>query len=302
MAARKHFVRPSYDPLGQARDPRALGGIADELAGRTPPDNANQMPYYYNQYDGLPVAYSAPDEQKENFRLQQAILSGANKAILADTPDGQAPGVQRTLPITESEVSYLKSMKDQAELAKFDDYVESFIDPRMPGNMKFLMEVYPDYVTRRLQQAHTDYEFALRNQMIDCWGINTFDDLHFKYLVDQGKIEGPSLQRDTEPVDSRYTPGWLSPFNFQSPNPNGNIMKMPFSSAKHGRRPPTADAWTLDRSNRALGQGNNDSELVMGMYNLPAETARPGIPDRPAGTRTAQRNARANARGLLNIR
>ena len=25
-------------------------------------------------------------------------------------------------------------MKDQAELAKFDDYVESFIDPRQPAN------------------------------------------------------------------------------------------------------------------------------------------------------------------------
>jgi hypothetical protein len=52
------------------------------------------------------------------------------------------------------------------------------------------MEVYPEYVNRRLQQAHADYEYALRNQMIDSWGINTFDDLYFKYMVDQGKLQG----------------------------------------------------------------------------------------------------------------
>lgn len=52
------------------------------------------------------------------------------------------------------------------------------------------IEIYPDFVTRRIQQVNTDYEYALRNQMIDSWGINTFDDLHFKYLVDQGKIKG----------------------------------------------------------------------------------------------------------------
>ena len=62
------------------------------------------------------------------------------------------------------------------------------MDPRKPGNLKWLMEVYPDYVSRRIGQVHTDYEFALRNQMIDSWGINTFDDLHFKYLVDQGIV------------------------------------------------------------------------------------------------------------------
>ena len=45
----------------------------------------------------------------------------------------------------------------------------------------------PDYINRKLQAAHNDYEFQIRNQMINQWGLNTFDDLHFKYLVDQGK-------------------------------------------------------------------------------------------------------------------
>ena len=102
-------------------------------------------------------------------------------------------GVLRTDPITEQEVEYLKTMEEQAELADFDRYVQTLINPRKPGNMKFLMEIYPQFVERRIQQAHTDYSYAIRKQMIDQWGVNTFDDLHFLYLMDQGKVGGPAL-------------------------------------------------------------------------------------------------------------
>ena len=49
-------------------------------------------------------------------------------------------------------LEYLKSTKFDA---KFDDYVESLIDPLKPGHMKWLMEIYPDFVTRRLQTVQT---------------------------------------------------------------------------------------------------------------------------------------------------
>ena len=114
----------------------------------------------------------------------------------------------------EDEVEYLQSMKKQAELADFDRYVHTLIDPRKPGNLKWLMEIYPEYVNRRIQQVHTDYEFALRNQMIDSWGINTFDDLHFKYQVDQGKVDGPRLGRHAN-ISDAYAPGLLSPWTFK---------------------------------------------------------------------------------------
>ena len=223
----------------------------------------------------MPVPYAAPSEQKDRFLLESAVRRAAGKEIAdSDAKDG----VIRTAPITETEIQYLKSMKDQAELAKFDDYVESFIDPRQPGNMKWLMEVYPDYVSRRLQQAHTDYEFALRNQMIDSWGINTFDDLHFKYLVDQGKITGPTLKTNRPPVDSSYTPGWLSPYNFQSPNKGSSNMRLPFASARYGKRPQDPAHWTLNRANRPLGSGNTEQQLAEGMYDTT-----------PDGTRMATR-------------
>jgi hypothetical protein len=264
LAQRQHYVTPSnYGNIDAADGNNPLIATRAQMKA-----NAPDLPPYYNNYDGLPVPYSAPSELKENMVLRQAIRKAAGQ-------DGaRSEGVIRTDPISDGEVAYLKSMKDQAELAKFDDYVETFIDPRQPGNMKWLMEIYPDYVTRRLQQAHTDYEFALRNQMIDSWGINTFDDLHFKYLVDQGKIAGPRLRNNRGAIDSSYTPGWLSPFNFQSPNKGSRGMALPFASALHGKRPVDPNAWVMDRSNRPLGRGNTEGELAAGMYALPEPVGR----------------------------
>lgn len=259
LNAREHYVTPSNNNDGTVPD----------ATRRTRPENRPaDLPYYYNNYDGLPVAYSAPSAQKERMVLKSAIRQAAGTEVAGTN-------TFRVDPIGDDEVDYLQSMKDQAELAKFDEYVETFIDPRQPGNMKWLMEIYPSYVGRRLQQAHTDYEYALRNQMIDSWGINTFDDLHFKYLVDQGKIAGPKLTRANQGrVDDKYTPGFLSPFNFQSPRKTDPKLRLPFASAQYGKKPTGGPAgWEMDRSNKTMGTGNDEFSLARGMYD---QTVGPG--------------------------
>lgn len=255
MAGRMHYVPPA---------------LVDETARNSSRDQyqaakGNGFPAHMGNFDGLSVPYSGPSPLQENMVLRQQVRDAVPAAA------GGAGSVVRTDPITDTEVAYLKQMKDQVELANFDNYVESLVDPRMPGNMKWLMEVYPDYVNRRLQQAHTDYEYALRNQMIDSWGINTFDDLHFKYLVDQGKIAGPSLQT-TASVDATYTPGYLSPFKFQRTSNNPTLF-LPYNSAKHGRAPAQGQNWSIDRSSRPLGGSANPEDLARAMYTQPPATA-----------------------------
>jgi len=262
LNARQHFVTPANDGINTGE--RADRFADMRAAGVPAPGQPGGVPYYYNQYySGMPVPYDGPSEQKENLLNRAAVREAASQQI---KEYGETPGVMRTDPITDEEVAYLKSMKDQTELAKFDDYVESFIDPRQPGNMEFLMKVYPDYVSRRLQQAHTDYEYALRNQMIDSWGINTFEDLHFKYLVDQGKIAGPKLVNQRPPMDDSWSPGVLSIFNFQSPGMGDTDLRLPFASAQTGHKPTDPENWTINRENRPLGKGNTPQELARGMY------------------------------------
>ena len=269
LAARQHFVVPSQQgenlEVPQRRDALQSVGRGGELR------DVPGFPSYYNQYDGMPVPYTAPSQAKENFILRSAIRDAAGSELKKYAGDG----VIRTDPITPEEVQYLKSELDMAKLAKFDKYVETYIDPRKPGNMKWLMEIYPDYVERRLQQTHTDYEYALRNQMIDQWGINTFDDLHFKFMVDQGEIAGPSLQNPRPPLDDTYTPGILSPYNMQSSARGSERLYLPFARANHGRRPANPNDWAYDRAREKdpLGTGNTPSQLARGMYGLAAPNA-----------------------------
>ena len=295
MAYRQHYPTPSNLTVGDVPASRMMVNADGNRTTR----EAARVPQWYNlDNQGLPVAYAGPTKEKDDFLLRSAVREAAGH----EARRGEG-GVLRTDPITDKEVDYLRSMRDMAELAKFDEYVETFIDPRQPGNMKFLMEVYPEYVQRRLQQAHSDYEFALRNQMIDSWGINTKDDLHFKYLVDQGKLTGPKLVNNAAEryLDDTYTPSVLGPFNFREPRKNKNALRLPFASAQHGARPQTNIGWNVSRENRPMGTGNDEQALAHGMYNNPATMERglwgnmsnpgPGIETRgwTGGGGTAQR-------------
>ena len=227
---------------------------------------SNLPTWYPEGTSQLPVSYVGPSAAKDNLARRQAIRDGINNSI---TP-GTTPGVQRTDPVTDEEVQYLKYMEDTSELAKFDQYVESFIDPRQPGSMKFLMEVYPEYVNRRLQQAHADYEFALRNQMIDSWGINTFDDLYFKYMVDQGKLEGPQLTRPGKRLADKYAPGILSHMAFATKFNNQDTLNLPFDSAKTGRRPGNNFSWATLRTGQPFSEGGTRQAMADAMYAMPS--------------------------------
>ena len=252
LAARTHYAAPTV-PGPQA----APGDMGDAAAN-------------YHFGEALPVKYDVPSAAKERMQARQEVRRAAGMA-------GGAPGVMRTDPISDEEVNYLQAMKDQAELGDFDRYVNSLIDPRKPGNLKWLMEIYPEYVNRRIQQVHTDYEFALRNQMIDSWGINTFDDLHFKYLVDQGKVDGPRLGRHAN-LHDQYAPGLLSPWSFRANGDNReDKLKLPFASAQFGARPTlpgeavtraTRDRWALPDDRQPMSQvdGRRTARMAEEMF------------------------------------
>jgi hypothetical protein len=221
-------------------------------------------PEWYN-YGGLqPAKYDMPSSAKERMMAKQA---------LRESVPATNNGVTRTDPITDFEVDYVQAMKRQAELADFDRYVNTLVDPKKPGNLKWLMEVYPEFVHRRIAQVHDDYDFAIRNQMIDNWGINTLDDLHFKYMVDQGKITGSRLGKRV-PVDSLYEVGSLAPYGNRAVagqarvGDRGNVS-LPYASE------PGNEHWIQTGGGQPLGRGDRTYGGLAGeMYKT--DSAAPG--------------------------
>ena len=245
LAYREHYPEASNNYSGAPG--YAQGDLRAGLPGGNRPGDA---PGWMLNSVAPPVPYDRASAQKERIELKQDVQEAARIRASNDAAGGDGSAVVYNAGGLDEEMAYVKHMKDQAELAKFDDYVSSMIDPREPGNLQWLMEVYPSFVTRRLQQAHSEYEFALRKQMIDQWGVNTFDDLHFLYMCDQGKFGDMPLltRRQTASPGDQYAPGFLGPYMHKSKGTDGSLMGLPFSSAEYGKKPTNRGEWTVDRA------------------------------------------------------
>ena len=253
---------PSAAFGGNQRDGNAqLGQTAPLSAGMRVVDGVDQANLARQRgYDVDTPQVAVPrDSQgpgRERLALQQAVREAA-----------ATNGVQvtRTAPITEEEIQYTKNIADAAELAKFDDWVDSWVNPRNPGQLKFLMQVYPNYVERKLQQTASDHKYAMQSELIDRFGVNTFDDMMFLYHRDQGNISGPTLMRNAPPeLDASYAAGLFSPFA-RLPDPaKANTLKLPFSSAKFG----ATGEMVVDRSdaNRPMNTGTDLASRAASLY------------------------------------
>ncbi len=214
-------------------------------------------PEWYN-YSGMQASkYAVPNEMKDRMVARAAIRNAAQSDASSSVP--------RPDPIRDDEVDYLQAMQRQSELADFDRYINTLIDVRKPGNLKWLMEVYPEFVHRRVAQVHDDYDYAVRKQMIQNWGVNTFDDLHFLYLCDQNKISGPELTR-RKTKDASYRTGWLSPFQSHQKHQPG--VQLPFASATSGPRPARRTDWTQSDGGQPLGGGRDLNTMARHVMNL----------------------------------
>lgn len=237
MAYQQAYANPVKFHPEQNRDRNTRGAVGSNF------DKENMVPAGYNTSGPYPAKYSMPTPAKERIVARNA---------LRQTAPAPANGGQGTLmvdSVTEDEVDYLQGMNRQAELADYDRYVSTLVDPRQPGQLRWLYEVYPDFVHRRIAQVQQDFDFAIKNKLIDMWGINSKEDLDFKYMVDQGKIDGPVLHRPPPPYDNLYKAGMLAPWNYMRGREEG--VAMPFSSATVGARPTRANDWMMaDRTEK----------------------------------------------------
>ena len=248
----------------------------------TPPTGGQDMsrpsgaPEWYNYSGMAPAKYAVPNELKDRMVARAAIRNAA--------AEQGSSAVPRPDPITDMEVDYLQTMSRQAELADFDRYINTLVDVRKPGNLKWLMEVYPEFVHRRVAQVHDDYDFAIRKQMIENWGVNTFDDLHFLYLCDQGKIDGPALTKRVS-KDAAYKTGWLAPFQFHQKHKPG--VQLPFASASVGQRPARRTDWTQSDSGQPLGGGRDLNSMARNVMQLDPDRQAYGAYDGSGGAAAA---------------
>jgi hypothetical protein len=251
-----HLAQGSLNLRQQFAEPQGWEPGTDPALGSGRNMVQGGVPSYYNQHAAYPKKFAIPTQQKERLQARQEVRD------MVPTPTNNA-GVIRTDPITDEEVNYQMNMKSMLEYADFDAYCNSLFDPRKPGVLPEMMRLAPQLIDKPMQQVKTDYDFALRNQVIDMFGVQTPEDLEFKFMVDQGKITGPRLVTERSAGDM-YQSGPLSVWKFVDRHAtrqagfSGDVINAPFDSAKWGPR-PDGTPWTIKRSKIPLGDGREPS-------------------------------------------
>ena len=248
MTAQQHFAPPAVQ-----HETQTVPTTGESIRSANPAMN-------YSDRAPLPAKYAVPTPMKEEMEARQQIRQAAGASLR------ESGNVVRTDPISDSEIAYYQMMKQQGELADFDRYVATLFDFRKPGELQRIMSIYPEYVNRRISQVHTDHEFALRNYMISAYGINTKEDLFFRYLVDQGKISGPQLQK-TVSAGNAYHTGWLSPFmNFGTDRTRNAKLQLPYAGAVEGVGPRPENPIIDDNVGGTLTRGRGAQTLANQIY------------------------------------
>ena len=247
-----HFQaeRPLHMPQTDAVHPVDYG---DGVARASQPG----IPTSYNLSAPYPAKYDLPEPFKHRMAIKQALRDTA--------PTGT--GAVLTYQMGEEEIDYVEAMERQGELADFDRYVSTLVNPRNPGNLKWLYEIYPDYVHRRINQVNQDFEFAMKNQLIDMWGVNTLADLQFKFMVDQGKISGPQMATGQD-IGRFYKMGTLAPWFWEKDRERG--LKLPFASATTGRRPLNRQGWALNDDQQPYAGGRSIHQMAASLHGASA--------------------------------
>ena len=115
------------------------------------------------------------------------------------------------------------------------------------------MDIHPELIQRRVAARKADYDFAMRQEMIDKFGVNTVDDLMFLYsqfyMRDQGMIKGPSLvQNVIENPGEAYRQGYLAPLFWTAPVSNEQNGTHSYSHAPYSREMGIPRDRTPDRT------------------------------------------------------
>jgi len=207
---------------------------------------------HYNENATLPAKYSTDNEAKDRMSTRQALINAA--------PD------KYTAQITEEHVDYMQQLEREADTANFDDYITRLVDFRKPGNLQWIMNLYPGYVERRVKQMHDDHDYALRSQMIDNYGINTFEDLYFQYMKDAGMVNGPHLSDDGVDASEFYKPGKLS--FLSTAELSRTSSSLPFNASRVGRQ-PDAKSYMKPPYGRVGGQEGKENFAKIAVFADP---------------------------------
>ena len=161
----------------------------------------------------FPARYFPDSDMPNKIEAYKAAWQNFAKGD-GDTALFQKPVMPKEL------VRYIEGRQEQETLLKFEEWLFKTFDFSDPNVVRYVHELYPDYMERRLSQLDADISLMKRLAKIRLQGgPQSREDLQLRFAIDAGLIDTKQLDRSIiwpdaktgETEESIVTRGWWNP-------------------------------------------------------------------------------------------
>lgn len=194
----------------------------------------------------FPAQYFNKDKMEDKWQAWQAAIG----TFTADDYDPANPNKLFKRPEMPKEfVSLLERKRQQEELLAIEQWLFKTFDLSDPLVVRYVNELYPDYLQRRQEQLEKDIDIMKRLAMIRLQGgPRSKDDLLLKYMVDNGIVKvdelrytiwEPEANANKITMDAYIKRGIFNPRSYRGVNllhgihkGHGDFLKAPYGIDK----------------------------------------------------------------------
>ena len=194
-------------PKGRGKEEIAPVGNAHEIAAQQ--KKYQKQPAYKVRDDGAkvqdygqPLYTTAPEAERVDMKLS------AMRAL-------KDQGV--TTQLSDKDVDYMISIKEQLERAKYNKYLANLYDASSPAERRWFTKLYPEFVQIRKQMIDEEAELQKKIAYLTITGIQTREDAMFWFGLQQsGRMPTGKALYEADAytsIDSAntYKPGIFAP-------------------------------------------------------------------------------------------
>jgi hypothetical protein len=143
----------------------------------------------------FPAQYFDKSKWEDKWQAWQAAIGTFTKDAGDYDPVAEPNKMWKRPEMPKEFVSMLEKKRQQEELMAIEQWLYKTFDLSNPLVVRYVNELYPDYLQRRQEQLEKDIDIMKRLAMIRLQGgPRSKDDLLLKYMVDQGIVKVDNLR------------------------------------------------------------------------------------------------------------
>lgn len=163
-------------------------------------------------YDPLPAQYAYPTKEREDFAYKQKLM---RDPLFNNISKSGAARIN--YQVTDQDVKVMQDAEAAKRMYEYHAYLDQHFDPRIPGQLNWIMEIEPDYIKYKMSALEQKFKTQERLERLRAFGVQDQEDMRTKYLLDTGQIPDPSNE-ELVGANQRYVPGFFAT-DYRIPRP-----------------------------------------------------------------------------------